>query len=213
MMDERAFIRRVEDSDTDEFAQILARPNLEEERALRAHFGEERYKRLHARALRRSVRGAARASRGNVVVIHGIMGGELTAYRGGDSEHIWARVFSLIHGRVRRLRLADDGRADFEQGTQVQATGIMKTAYGEMLLALAERWNVRGFWYDWRYGVCYGRYAPVGSYCQCGPDPGRILPPPRWSDACGTNRGVCRTSPGPVGSPCGCFGDPGRRLP
>jgi hypothetical protein len=64
-----------------------------------------------------------------------------------------------------------------------------------------------------RYGVCYGRYAPVGSSCQCGPDPGRILPPPRWSDACGTNRGVCRTSAGPVGSPCGCFGDPGRRLP
>jgi pimeloyl-ACP methyl ester carboxylesterase len=150
MMDERAFIRRVEDSDTDEFAQILARPNLEEERALRAHFGEERYKRLHARALRRSVRGAARASRGNVVVIHGIMGGELTAYRGGDSDQIWARVFALIRGHVRRLRLADDGRADFEQGTQVQATGIMKTAYGEMLLALAERWNVRGFWYDWR---------------------------------------------------------------
>lgn len=149
MIDERAFIQRVEDADVEEFAKILARPASDEERALRAHFGEERYRRLHARALRRGVRGVTKP-RGNVVIIHGIMGGELTAHAGGDRDHIWARVFALIRGRVRRLRLAEDGRTEFEQGVQVHATGIMKAAYGEILLALAERWNVRGFWYDWR---------------------------------------------------------------
>jgi hypothetical protein len=64
-----------------------------------------------------------------------------------------------------------------------------------------------------RFGVCYVGYQPVGSYCQCGADPGQILPPPRMSVACGTYRGVCQVPPGPIGSPCGCFGDPGQRIP
>ena len=62
-----------------------------------------------------------------------------------------------------------------------------------------------------QFGVCYVGYAPVGTYCRCGGDPGRIVLQ-RWSDACGTHRGVCRVPPGPVGTPCGCYGDPGRRL-
>jgi pimeloyl-ACP methyl ester carboxylesterase len=150
MFNERAFINRVEEAGTEEFARLLSRPSADEERALRAHFGDERYKRLHARALRRSVRGAAGALRGNVVLIHGIMGGELSTHRGTSPDHVWARVWALLRGKVTELRLAADGRADFDAAAQVQATGIMKNAYGEALLALAHNWNTQAFWYDWR---------------------------------------------------------------
>src|SRR5215208_6245763 len=155
MFDERAFIARVEAAGPDEFARLLARPGPEEERALRAHLGEERYQRLHAMAMRRGVRSTRRASAGNVVVIHGIMGGELSTRAAGDpggggGDHVWARLLSLVRGRVARLRLAEDGRSDFDAAVAVEATGIMKRSYGEILLALADRWAVRAFWFDWR---------------------------------------------------------------
>lgn len=150
MIDERAFISRVESADVEEFARILARPDIEEERALRAYFGDERYRRLHATALRQTARRGVRSPKGNVVVIHGIMGGELTSHKGGDTDHIWAKVVALIGGKATRLRLSDDGRSDADPQYQVQASGIMKRSYGELLLELADQWNVRAFWYDWR---------------------------------------------------------------
>lgn len=150
MLDERAFINRVETANVEEFTRILARPDRDEERVLRAHLGDERYRRLHATALRQTARRGARRPKGNVVVIHGIMGGELTSYKGGAADHIWAKVFALIGGKVARLQLSEDGRSDADPEYQVQASGIMKRAYGEILLELADRWNVRAFWYDWR---------------------------------------------------------------
>jgi hypothetical protein len=56
MFDERAFIARVEAANADELAKILMHPTAEEERALRAYLGDERYQRMHGIALRRSVR-------------------------------------------------------------------------------------------------------------------------------------------------------------
>lgn len=150
MFDERAFIRRVEAAAVEDFAKILARPTLEEERALRAYFGDERYSRLHAAALRRVSRRGMRAPKGNVVVIHGIMGGELTAHRGGASDLIWVKALALLGGKVKRLRLSEDGRSEADPQYQVHASGILKRAYGELLLELADEWNVRAFWYDWR---------------------------------------------------------------
>jgi CHAT domain-containing protein/pimeloyl-ACP methyl ester carboxylesterase len=150
MHDERAFINRVETAGIEEFARILSRPDIEEERALRAHFGDERYRRLHATALRQTARRGSRSPLGNVVVIHGIMGGELTSHKGGAADHIWAKVFALIGGKAARLRLSEDGSSDADPQYQIQASGIMKRSYGEILLELSEHWNVRAFWYDWR---------------------------------------------------------------
>lgn len=76
------------------------------------------------------------------------------------------------------------------------------------------------------FGICRVPLRPIGSYCECYGDPGRIVPPPQpiappapppppnapITDACGTPYGVCRVLPGPVGSPCNCFGDPGHRI-
>src|SRR5690606_8324430 len=43
-----------------------------------------------------------------------------------------------------------DGLSEYNPGLTIEATGIMKRYYGELLLALAERWHVHAFWYDWR---------------------------------------------------------------
>ncbi len=50
MFDQRGFIERVERANTAEFAGLLASPTYEEEQALRAHFGDHCYQRLHAAA-------------------------------------------------------------------------------------------------------------------------------------------------------------------
>ena len=150
MLDERQYISRVESADADELAQLLERPSRDEEKALRAYLGDARYQRLHRLALKRKSRAVVRP-RGNVVVIHGIMGGELGAFsREGRGDRIWITALRLMDGALERLRLGPDGRAEADGAYDVRATGILKRHYGELLLALSQRWNVRAFWFDWR---------------------------------------------------------------
>jgi hypothetical protein len=47
VFDERAFIARLESANTDQLLHLLTRPAADEDQALRAHFGDERYQRLH----------------------------------------------------------------------------------------------------------------------------------------------------------------------
>lgn len=151
MFDERTFIARVESSDIEELTKILLRPTKGEEKALLIHFGEERYQRMHDMALKRSVSRAVKQLKGNVVVIHGIMGGELTSYdRKGASDSLWVNVFNLMRGWIDRLRLNESGRSEVNDDYDVRATGIMKSHYGELMLSLSENWKVRAFWFDWR---------------------------------------------------------------
>ncbi|MBD0371836.1 MAG: CHAT domain-containing protein [Pyrinomonadaceae bacterium] len=157
MFNEKAFIAQVEAADTKELAELLRQPTREEEEALRTHLGPERYQRMHSMALKRNVsRSLARsrgqsAERGNVVAIHGIMGGELTATdRKGSSDQIWVKALKIMNGWLGRLRLGDDGRSEYDERYDVRASGIMKRYYGELLLSLSEKWNVRAFWFDWR---------------------------------------------------------------
>src|SRR5208337_1638797 len=92
MFDQRAFIERVERANTAEFARLMAMPTYEQEEALRAHFGDDCYQRLHAAALaiaapetqrrvsewlRQPDRQTSRLQ-GNVVLLSGIMGSELS---------------------------------------------------------------------------------------------------------------------------------------
>jgi pimeloyl-ACP methyl ester carboxylesterase len=147
-MDERAFIAQLESAGPERFAEMLVRPSAAEEQALRAYLGDERYQRLHSMALRRSVSRAAPDKRPNVVVIHGIMGAELAALdASGAQDPIWLKLLRIVTGRFERLRLGEDGRTS---PYDVRATGILKRHYGELLLSLSQRWNVRAFWFDWR---------------------------------------------------------------
>jgi pimeloyl-ACP methyl ester carboxylesterase len=146
-MDERAFIARVEAAEPEQFATLLARPSRDEERALRAYFTDERFERLHTLAVRRA--GAKRSFRGrqgNVVVLPGIMGSELSEHSGNSASRVWVNPIGLVAGQLARLRLDSDGRPEFD----VRASGVVKLFYGELILSLSERWNVQTFWYDWR---------------------------------------------------------------
>src|ERR1043165_5294799 len=151
MFNERAFISQVERANPEELAQLLIRPTLDQEKALRAHLGDERYQRMHSMALKRKVsRGADAKLKGNVVVIHGIMGAELSVSSGGAGDLTWVSAFRILRGWLDRLRLSDDGRSEANSKFSVTASGIMKRYYGEMLLKLSDNWNVKDFYFDWR---------------------------------------------------------------
>ena len=144
MNNERAFIARVEAANTDELIQILSRPSPEEERLLRLHLGAERYGRLRGLALRSG--GRRGLKQGNIVVLHGIMGGELTVNVDGKSQYVWMSFPRLVFGAAGWLRMSGLDKSLYD----VEATGILKKWYAEMLLGLAQDWNVQAFWYDWR---------------------------------------------------------------
>jgi pimeloyl-ACP methyl ester carboxylesterase len=148
---EAEFLARLNAAEVDEFAEILTRATAEEERVLVEYLGEQRFERMRDMALsRRPERGTARA-RGNVVVLHGIMGAELSSVdRAGALERVWLQTLGLLGGKVERLRLSADGRVELDRRWDVRASGILKRSYGELLLALSADWQVRAFWYDWR---------------------------------------------------------------
>ncbi|MBC7791645.1 MAG: CHAT domain-containing protein [Anaerolineae bacterium] len=151
--DEYAFLERLEAADTEKLSQLLLHPAPEEERVLRTYFGDLRYQRLHGLAVRRSSTRGKRGDKGNVVVIHGIMGAELSAFDGERPNRIWMRVLRLLLGGIVNLRLNDDGSGDADAVREIRATGILKNTYGELLLSLAENWNVKPFWFDWRKDI------------------------------------------------------------
>src|SRR5262245_15817171 len=123
MIDERALIARVEAADADELIKILQRPTAEEERALRVHFGDLRYERMRSLATQAyTTRGPEKRVKGNAVVLHGIMGGELTVNEPGTSQQVWLSVPRLIMGAIGWLRCSPEGPSLFD----VQATGMLK---------------------------------------------------------------------------------------
>jgi pimeloyl-ACP methyl ester carboxylesterase len=154
MFNEQAFIARIEMADTEELIQLLRRPSPEQEKALRAHFGEDRYQRMHSLAVTRSLRRGVEEKRGNVVVIPGIMGSDLSAFDPANKpNHIWVNLIRLALGDIEKLQLGEDGRTDFDPNLNIRATGVLKRHYGELILSLAEHWNVRPFGYDWRKDI------------------------------------------------------------
>lgn len=149
--EERALIERIESSEVEAYADLLLHAAGWEERVLRMHLGDEAYGRQRARCLRHRGDAAGRpaAPRGNVVVLPGLMGSDLALVdAAGRKQRLWIDPFQLALGGMEKLRLAPSGLDGNPH--DVRATGISKLVYGELLLALSERWNVRAFWYDWR---------------------------------------------------------------
>jgi len=70
-------------SDVHAFAELVARPTAAERQALVDYLGDERYERMRGLALRRGTRDDPGGARGNVVVLHGLMGSELEVSGGG----------------------------------------------------------------------------------------------------------------------------------
>ncbi|HVF48911.1 MAG TPA: CHAT domain-containing protein [Pyrinomonadaceae bacterium] len=151
--DERRFIARVEAANAEELARLLARPSADEERAWRVHLGDERFERMREMASPETVatRGQTQP-KGNVVVIHGIMGAELSNFSSPTSQElIWVSYWRILRGWAERLKLNSDGETS---KYDVRPTGVMKDYYGEMLLQLRLRgWNVQPFAFDWRKDI------------------------------------------------------------
>jgi hypothetical protein len=145
MINVRELFSRVEAADPRRLAEILARPSPEEERALRTHLGKARFERMSELVLQSSPTRAGRSTRGNVVVLHGIMGGELTYFETeAQSDHIWLKFFRLVLGPFERLKMHDGGVSI----APIQAIGILKRDYGGLILSLMQSWNTNAFWYD-----------------------------------------------------------------
>jgi pimeloyl-ACP methyl ester carboxylesterase len=144
------FLADLERSDALKLANLLRQPTPEEAAALRVHLGPERFERMHRLAQATVARAQAAQPKGNVVVIPGFLGSELTAYSpGGGQEPIWLNVQRLASDGIDRLRIGDGPSLDSDS-EHVEASGVLKRNYGELLLALAARWNVQSFAYDWR---------------------------------------------------------------
>ncbi len=166
MSNEEGFLARVEAADPDTFAQILVRATPEEERILRVYFGEPKYQEMRRLAVQqeygpastRSIFGdlfgsgdePAAEPAGNVVVLPGLMGSELTVYRRDEGDRVWLSYWRIFRGRLGELRLTPDGSEPSDPTLEVRPTGVLKDYYGEQLLSLRRHWNVATYPYDWR---------------------------------------------------------------
>jgi pimeloyl-ACP methyl ester carboxylesterase len=150
---EQELIHRLEAADALELARLIASATAEEERVLRLHLGDERFRRMREQVVLNGLTSRKRAARGNVVVLHGIMGAELSSYQPGDEDLLWLNFLRIIRGRLSRLRLSADGVTDASAGWTVRASGMLKKYYGELLLWLADGWAVKPFYFDWRKGL------------------------------------------------------------
>ena len=147
-MSEREIIERLERANPEEFAELLRTAGPQEEKVYRLYLGDARFERMRdAAEITGRVRGAV-ATQGNVVVVHGIMGGELSVIEPKDRDRVWVNLFRIATGKMSLLKLAADGRTGVK--AHVEATGILKRYYGDLILDLRNRWRVETCWYDWR---------------------------------------------------------------
>jgi pimeloyl-ACP methyl ester carboxylesterase len=149
--------RRIRDMGWDEFEAQLIRPargarsRAASDQAMRDHFGPEKLERLQRLAERvRSARQKREPLRGNIILIPGIMGSELTVTEDGDDDLVWVSFLRLIGGGIKRLQLANDGAQEANSKLLVRPSGLDKDSYAETVLWLKAYWNVESFAYDWR---------------------------------------------------------------
>jgi pimeloyl-ACP methyl ester carboxylesterase len=144
---EREYLRILSQSSPDDLASEVLHADERQARVLRIHLGPDQFDRIQSMASATLARGAAPlAKRGNVVVLHGIMGGELSEYGTASPSLIWVQVLSLIEGRFDKLILDASGNSP----NDIRPSGIYLRFYGSLLVSLNREWNVRPFFYDWR---------------------------------------------------------------
>jgi pimeloyl-ACP methyl ester carboxylesterase len=140
-------IRKFETASLPELLEAIRRPSSAEAAAFVAWLGPDRYKALRRSSLETGTRRRTRSgARPNVVVLHGIMGAELTVRKGRDEDLVWVNAFRLGLGQITRLKMKADGTPEQES----YASGTMRKYYLEMLVGLADDANVQAFHYDWR---------------------------------------------------------------
>jgi CHAT domain-containing protein len=92
--------------------------------------------------------------KGNIVFLHGITGADLAvAENSGKPKSVWVSIPQMIFGGIRKLKLAADGKKEFDQKLTVVPTGVNKQFYARAIVALRAHWNVEPFAYDWRKDI------------------------------------------------------------
>ena len=94
-----------------------------------------------------------RERRAEVVLIPDLMGTTLSRVDWDGKEEsapIWMNISRLMAGDFDLLRLKDDGVTGMDRRFDIIPSGIFKRDYGELMLTLAQQWDVRVLWYDWR---------------------------------------------------------------
>ena len=148
MENPRAFLRRLAAGTPDDLAEAVLRATGDERRALETRLGA-----AQLNAIRKLAEGRDRSSGeklGNVVVLHGIMGGELARIENGDEDTIWVSLWHLFCGEFAQLAL--NGQTGLSP-RDIRASGILLRYYGKQLVSLARDWNVRPFYFDWRSDI------------------------------------------------------------
>lgn len=153
MNDTRNYLNRLDAAAPYALTEILRKPTPEQEQALRTYLGHERYRRQRGLALRRFSRLKAGAKLGNVVLIPDFLRIPLsrTDWEGAEEPSpIWMNIPALAAGQFDLLRLGDDPSSGADRRFDIVPAGVFKRDYGELILTLAQDWDVRVLWYDWR---------------------------------------------------------------
>jgi CHAT domain-containing protein/pimeloyl-ACP methyl ester carboxylesterase len=148
-MDERAFLRRLSSASSSELVQLIVEANPEERQVLKVYLGSELFDRLMVTCERAATR-AVGPKMGNIVVLHGIMGGELTLFNTDGQFTIWVNPLRLLQGQFDRLSLDEDSGLSIRD---VRASGIYMKFYAAQIASLSENWEVRPFFFDWRRDI------------------------------------------------------------
>ncbi len=149
-MNEREYLQQLSRLTPDEIAAEILHADERQTRILQIYFGTDQFAYLQNLAKQQLVRGAEPAQkRGNVVVLHGIMGSDLSEYGVDKPTLIWVQVLKLIAGNFSKLALDDKGNSP----NDIRSSGIYLRYYGSLLMSLNREWNVRPFFYDWRRDI------------------------------------------------------------
>lgn len=140
MINEREYLAQVQKAAPRQFANIVRTASGDAERILRMHFGDAPFERMQGLA-----HNMATTPSGAVVLLPGILGSELYE----DDEHIWISPWNIIRGDFDQLQLDAAGNSI----KAIQAPTPLKKYYGELQIALLQRWNVIAFPYDWRLDI------------------------------------------------------------
>lgn len=143
MIDERAFIAEVETASADRFAEILRSADMEQQRALQAHFGAQKFDRLRSLAQQQVTRGVGK-KKGKLVLLAGILGSEITV-----TNKVWFSPWRIVLGDFELLQLDSSGKPLKPSS----ATGMLRRYYGEIEQSLLVDWDVLSFPFDWRMDI------------------------------------------------------------
>ncbi len=152
---EREIYSKLSSASPAELRSYLAAPPNEDLPVLRAIFGDNQLQQVLQESRSASAR-ALFSSRGNVVLLHGIMGGELST-KGFLFPHLlWLNPLRLIAGEF--LQLGVDPQTGLSRNAIIP-TGLVPYFYTLAKLRLSINWDVEVLPFDWRLDIRTSAHA------------------------------------------------------